>query len=139
MRLNRVPIVAAAAVALVAAHVVVWLAPGRAVRWATGTERAHTAGADDGSALAGAFASAITAANARLPFRASCLVQGVALVMMLSVARVPSHLVVGVAREAPADLRAHAWVICGGQIVLGGLQATNFLPLARAIPRSCPW
>jgi hypothetical protein len=139
MRLDRIPVVAAAAVALVAARVILLVAPGRAVRWATGTDRAHDGGAEDESALANSFANAISAASARWPVHASCLVQGVALVMMLSVARVPSHLVVGVAREAPDDLRAHAWVVCGGQIVLGGPQATNFLPLVRAIPRSCPW
>ena len=61
----------------------------------------------------------MTAIGRRAPFSATCLEQSLALVMLLAIARVPAHLVVGVSRAAPA-LRAHAWVECGGAVVHGG-------------------
>ena len=50
--------------------------------------------------------------------------------MLLSIARIPAHLVVGVTR-AESALRAHAWVECGGVVVLGGAQSHGFTPLLR--------
>ena len=83
---------------------------------------------------------AVTAISARSPLCATCLEQGVALVMLLTMARIPANLVVGVAR-AESAFRAHAWVECGGVVVLGGVQSHGFTPLLRvpASSRSSPF
>jgi hypothetical protein len=73
---------------------------------------------------------AVSALGARAPFSATCLEQSLALVMLLSIARVPAHLVVGVGR-AESTFRAHAWVECGGAVVLGAAQARGLTPLPR--------
>jgi hypothetical protein len=81
---------------------------------------------------------AITAIAARTPFSATCLEQGIALVMLLTMARIPAHIVVGVAR-AESALRAHAWVECGGVVVLGGSRSQGFTPLLHAPLSSRPF
>jgi Transglutaminase-like superfamily len=80
---------------------------------------------------------AVTVIGARPPFSATCLEQGVALVMLLTIARIPAKLVVGVTR-AESAFRAHAWVECGGVVVLGGAQSQGFTPLLRAPAHSRP-
>jgi hypothetical protein len=80
------------------------------------------------------LARAISILGMRTPFRASCLVQGLALVMLLAIVRIPARLVVGVSTPDRKDLRAHAWVECGGKIVLGGALAPEFLPLSCTAP-----
>jgi hypothetical protein len=81
------------------------------------------------------LSAALSAIGRRAPFSATCLEQGVALVMLLSLARIPAHLVVGVSRS-DATLRAHAWVECGGAMVLGGAQAQGLTPLLDTSPSS---
>ena len=76
---------------------------------------------------------AVLAVGVRPPFSATCLEQGVALVMLLTIARIPAHLVVGVSRQEPT-LRAHAWVECDGVVVLGGAQAQGLTPLLGTRP-----
>jgi hypothetical protein len=91
------------------------------------------------------LSSAVIAVGARRPFSATCLEQGVALVMLLTIARIPATLVVGVTR-AESAFRAHAWVECDGVVVLGGAQSQGFTPLLRvpahsrpsAVSASCP-
>jgi hypothetical protein len=83
------------------------------------------------------LSSAVIAVGARRPFSATCLEQGVALVMLLKVARIPATLVVGVTR-AESAFCAHAWVECGGVVVLGGAQSQGFTPLLRVPARSRP-
>ncbi|HET7221131.1 MAG TPA: lasso peptide biosynthesis B2 protein [Vicinamibacterales bacterium] len=118
-----------AAAAITIAKLWLWIAPGGAVRWAT--QRS----AGESSAAARAAAHAITALGSRFPLRASCLQQGLALVMWLSVARIPSRLVVGVARPergvagGAVHLHAHAWVECGSDVILGAARAAEFSPL----------
>lgn len=74
---------------------------------------------------------AVIAVAARPPWSATCLEQSLALVMLLSIARIPAHVVVGVAR-VESTVRAHAWVECCGDVVLGGAQAEGLTPLLRA-------
>ena len=81
---------------------------------------------------------AVIVLGARTPLSATCLEQSLALVMLLSMARIPAHLLVGVARFG-SNLRAHAWVECCGDVVLGGAQAEGLTPLLRApAPSSSP-
>jgi len=132
----RVASLAVAALALIAARVWLAVAPGAAVRFGTGLCRRHSDGAARSSdALATSLARAIAALGVRPPFRTSCLVQGLALVMLLAVARIPARLVVGVSNPGRKDLlRAHAWVECGGKVVLGGARASEFSPLSCTAP-----
>jgi len=80
---------------------------------------------------------AVSALSVRAPFSATCLEQSVALVLLLSIARIPAHLVVGVSRAEPT-FRAHAWVECGGAVVLGGVQARGLTPLPRTPASESP-
>jgi transglutaminase superfamily protein len=74
---------------------------------------------------------------------ASCLEQGIALALLLAAAGIPAQLVVGVSRAEPT-IRAHAWVECGGAVVLGAAGAQGLTPLlgtspsaSLALPASC--
>ncbi len=71
--------------------------------------------------------------SASAPLSATCLEQGLALVMLLTLDGVPAQLVLGVSRTPPA-LRAHAWVECEGAIVHGGAEARGFAPLLSPTP-----
>jgi len=130
----RLPHLGAAALALIAARVWLAVAPGAALRFGTGLHRRNSEGTGSTPALAISFARTISILGVRAPFRASCLVQGLALVMLLGMARTPSRLVVGVSTPGRKDLRAHAWVECGGKIVLGGALAPEFSPLSCTAP-----
>ena len=148
----RVAALGAAASALLVAKACLAVAPGRTVRIAArvgdpGNPRPMWNPCDprpvDSARIRG-LCRAITAIGARSPFAASCLEQGVALVMLLSIAGIPANLVVGVAR-AESAFRAHAWVECGGVVVLGGSRSQGFTqlhaPLSSrppAVPASCP-
>ena len=149
----RVAALGAAASALLVAKACLAVAPGRTVRIAArvgkpGNPRPMRNPRNPrpvNSAKIRDLCRAITAIGARSPFAASCLEQGVALVMLLSIARIPANLVVGVTRDDSA-FRAHAWVECGGVVVLGGSRSQVFTPLLHpalssrppAVSASCP-
>jgi hypothetical protein len=140
--LGRWRALGAAAVALWAAQAWLALTPGAAVRWGT---RMGSPGRDPRPLDAiRDLSTAVAAIGRRPPFSATCLEQSLALVMLLSCARVPAHLVLGVSRAA-STLRAHAWVECGGAVVHGGAHVAGFAPLvphlpasSSSVPSSCP-
>ena len=74
-------------------------------------------------------AFAIPRVARRLPWRADCLVQALAGEHWLRSRGVAAQVVIGVRKEGPASLDAHAWLEAGGQIVTGG-DVAMFLPLA---------
>ena len=152
MSLKRVGIlpVCSAALMLVIARVWLALVPGGAVRWSAARsdgrgrqpipeddlERRAPIAADPSvySEYSVALARAVAGVGVRWPFRATCLEQGVALVMLLAIARTPARLVIGVSRRAPAStdraaLHAHAWVESDGRVLLGAAQSHGLLPL----------
>jgi hypothetical protein len=107
------------------------------VRWASSPHRNRVTGPTAAvERTRGALARAVAAIGSQPMVRATCLEQGIALVLLLSILRVPARLVVGVSRDGV--LRAHAWVACGGVIVLGGTPAPEFAPLPPPSPTSCP-
>jgi Transglutaminase-like superfamily len=129
--------VCAAAVVLPIARVWLALAPGAALRWTSVTGRPS-------SAISQTFevslvpvdrlCRAIAGVGARWPFRSTCLEQGIALVMLLALARKPARVVIGVARRdgdivTPRLLHAHAWVESEGRILLGAAHSQGLLPL----------
>jgi len=60
---------------------------------------------------------------------ATCLTQALAVQALLISSGYASRVEIGVAREA-GKLEAHAWVICDGQIVVGGPEVKRYLRLA---------
>jgi hypothetical protein len=65
----------------------------------------------------------------RVPWRATCLVQAVAGYLLLKRRGIAATIRFGV-NKSDAGLAAHAWLIVGDQIVLGGEAAPDFRPLA---------
>jgi hypothetical protein len=133
---RRLVALGAAISALLVAKICLLLAPGSAVRFATRVNAPRDPRPVNPIRLCD-LCWAITAAAARPPFSATCLEQGIALVTLLAMLRIPAHLVVGVSREE-STLRAHAWVECGGVVVLGGAQSHGFAPLLHAPASSRP-
>jgi hypothetical protein len=119
-----------AAIALLAAHIWLRVAPGRSIRWASADDLRPSARARTCDPLVRAVASI----GARLD--ASCLEQGLALVMLCRAASVPARLVIGVSRPGQT-FAAHAWVECGSRVVLGAPQAADFVPLPSVASPPC--
>ena len=67
-------------------------------------------------------------AAARVIPGAACLAQALAVQRMLAARGRTSSVEVGVAKNH-AGIEAHAWLVCDGQIVIGGEQAGAFVPL----------
>lgn len=80
---------------------------------------------------------AIGAAARRLPGM-TCLVQAIAADRLLRRAGWPSELRIGMRRPTPeAPLEGHAWVVCDGQIVVGGaVDLERYAPLTTLAPTS---
>jgi len=76
------------------------------------------------------LAWAVRAAGRRVP-RATCLVQALALELLLVRAGHAAELRIGVAREGDG-LMAHAWVESDGRCLLEGSERTRFSPLSAA-------
>jgi len=64
------------------------------------------------------LAWAVQVAARRIPC-ATCLTQALALQYLLGQAGHESCVHIGVARKAPGPLESHAWVECGGEILIG--------------------
>jgi hypothetical protein len=71
--------------------------------------------------------------TARLVPHASCLTQGLVLQKLLHRRGVASALKVGVRRDGPDGLAAHAWVVVDDKVVLGGAarDLAPFAPIAK--------
>lgn len=78
---------------------------------------------------------AVRAASRVVP-GASCLTQAFAAQLLLARSGVPSELQIGVARSPGERLRAHAWVMAGETIVVGGEERRAFTQLRRESGRS---
>jgi hypothetical protein len=57
---------------------------------------------------------------------ATCLAQAVAAQALLNQSGFPSQVEIGVAKDDLRRLQAHAWVVCHGQVVLGGQQPNHY-------------
>jgi hypothetical protein len=68
---------------------------------------------------------AVTATSRFVP-AASCLVQAAAAQALLTRAGYKSRMEIGVRRDDPGGVQAHAWVVCEDQIVIGGATADRF-------------
>lgn len=63
---------------------------------------------------------AVTAAAARVPWRAMCIEQGIALQRMLRRRGVDASLHYGLAIDPDRAMKAHVWVSVSGTVVIGG-------------------
>ena len=71
---------------------------------------------------------AVAIASRYLP-GATCLTQALAAQALLTQAGFPSQVEIGIAKDKEKDdgrLLAHAWVVCYGQVVLGGQQPHHY-------------
>lgn len=74
------------------------------------------------------IAFAIPRVVPRLPWRADCLVQALAGQAMLLRRGISSSIAVGTARRPDGSFEAHAWLVCGDRVILGG-DISRFAPL----------
>ena len=72
---------------------------------------------------------AVRAVAARLPWESTCLMQALAAAALLRRRRIPLTLTLGVAKDG-SEMEAHAWVVCGEQVLVGGGGHERFTPLA---------
>lgn len=63
-----------------------------------------------------------------LPGGGNCLVQSLAVQAMLGRRGYLAHLRIGVAKDEGGRLKAHAWVECEGNIVIGSRGASQYTP-----------
>lgn len=83
----------------------------------------------DQARLVEQVAFAIPRAAHRVPWRADCLVQALAGERWLRRRGIAAQVVIGVKKEGPGSLDAHAWLEAGGDVVTGG-EIAAFVPLA---------
>jgi hypothetical protein len=57
---------------------------------------------------------------------ATCLTQALAAQALLAQSGFPSQVEIGVAKDGLRRLQAHAWLVCQGQVVLGGQQPNHY-------------
>ena len=68
---------------------------------------------------------------ANVPWNSVCLDQALAGAFMLQRRHIPYGLCIGVKRDLTEDkLRAHAWILCGGKILIGGIRSLQFTRVA---------
>jgi Transglutaminase-like superfamily len=68
---------------------------------------------------------AVRVASRYLP-GVTCLAQAVAAQAVLTQSGFPSQVEIGVAKDDLRRLQAHAWVVCHGQVVLGGQEPNHY-------------
>lgn len=65
------------------------------------------------------------------PWESKCLVQALSALIMLKTRKIPSTLYLGIAKNEPGKLVAHAWLRCGELIVTGNRERRLFKAVAR--------
>jgi hypothetical protein len=61
---------------------------------------------------------------------ATCLTQALAAQVLLAQSGYHSRIEIGVTKDDERHFRAHAWVVCGNEIVIGGAEVDRYVPLA---------
>ena len=75
------------------------------------------------------IAWAIRVASRYMPGTKNCLVQALATQAMLARRGHTARVRIGVAKDEGGQLKAHAWVECGGKIVIGGVGMSQYTAL----------
>ncbi len=100
----------------------------RAVR--VGARRLPDQSPPDPAAACGEVRWSLVAVATRVPWRAVCFQQGLALQWMLRRRGIDARLHYGVGHDETGDLGAHVWISAGDAIVIGGEQAARFRTVA---------
>lgn len=96
-----------------------------------GIVRGEAGSGRDAPAEAQAVGRAVARAARHVPFRAACLQQAFAALLMLRRRGLRATVHLGLARgDGCGDLTAHAWSHCGEEPVTGIAQARRFVPVA---------
>lgn len=77
------------------------------------------------------LARAVEIARRKVPWRAKCFESSIALRAMLRRRGVPCVLHYGLGSEKGAVLRAHVWLSVADQVVIGGVEARDFVQVAK--------
>lgn len=81
-------------------------------------------------ARARAVAGRVTAVASRLPWHSSCLVQAVAGRILLARRGIRGAAIRFGVRKTATAMEAHAWLLLGETILIGGAGADDYVPLA---------
>ena len=69
---------------------------------------------------------AVTRASRIVPGARTCLVQAIAVQVMLAQKGYPANLCLGAKKDGKSDLKAHAWIESNGSVVVGGKGLENY-------------
>jgi len=69
---------------------------------------------------------AVTRASTRVPWRADCFPQAIAACKVLQRRGQTSTMHIGVLRNHDGTLVGHAWLVCGDQVVTGGVALERY-------------
>jgi hypothetical protein len=105
------------------ARATLWILPMEAARKLVASATTGTAGYSIKQLL-----WAVKVTSRYLP-GATCLTQALAAQAPLTRSGYPSQVEIGVAKNESRRFQAHAWVVCQGEIVLGGQQVEQYNPL----------
>lgn len=134
LTLTELLVAGEAVVCLAAASLIIALLPFRTVTLIAGSLGAHERGMESGEHdQLRDCCTAIKRCARRLPWKAVCFQQGLALQMMLRRRDMGSTLHYGVAQTATA-LKAHVWISVAGRVVIGGETLERFAEVA-SFPR----
>jgi hypothetical protein len=86
---------------------------------------ADTSSIESAGALAEKIGWAVEAAGRKLPRQYSCLAQALSGAIMLKHRGIPATLCLGV-DQSKSPIRAHAWLLCGGQTLTGAAGRNQF-------------
>lgn len=75
------------------------------------------------------LAWAVSAVSRRMP-GATCLTQAIATQILLARSGYQSRVEIGVAKNERSDFEAHAWVVCGDSVLIGGPVTDRYTRLA---------
>ncbi len=125
-------LLAEAGACLVAARLAVWFVPFRRLATGLGDEMAESPVevTEAQRATVAPIGWAIRRLGRRLPWMRQCLVQAVAVTWMLQRRRIPSTLYFGLAKDTSGELKAHAWVRSGTQVLTGAKGRYGFTVMA---------
>jgi len=123
-------LLAEAVVALVAGWAAVRFLPFRTAVRIASVELGHRAERPDVERVS----RAVAVSAKRVPWRAVCFQQGLALQWMLRRRGVDARLQYGVGYDPSSDLQAHVWVTVGDEIVMGREEASAYKSVATYPP-----
>ena len=122
---SRQRLLLATVILVAAVRLLLWLLPSARLSWLAKRMALHSAsatspaGPHEARATVDNIAWAVTIAARYVP-RATCLTQALTAQWLLTRSGCATHLRIGVAKGNDNVLKAHAWLECGGRVVVGG-------------------